>query len=267
MTFYEDIRRRFRPVEANGAASVLEASPIDDAVAAAVATAPAASIARPRPLLSPAQQVLAGSIAAHRAALAEMEQAQLPLARLNRITAELAAVEKQIAVIDAEHRLSVGHWIAAGGCDEEQRPLPPAHRLGLAQRRDALLSDVAAVGAVQPDLHAQYQRAAQEAAAAMHRRDEALVTAAADAARDMIERELLPAIENVLRVEARLQGLRQALTEAGNRPHNALPRGAETAGSILELLNNARMRPSIPRADEHGRKFLEALKQNPGERL
>lgn len=184
-----------------------------------VAERPAAP---PNPPLSPAREALRQAIAAHRAALHRLDEAHVPLQRLQAVTDELAQIERQLADIDREHQATIGEWLAAGSPGE--RPQPAAARVGLGQWHDELLADAMAAGIAMPDAQRRHQEAAQAAAAAARRRDEALVIAAVDAAHQIAETELVAAVEGVLRIEARICGLGAALMERAAGARFAAPR-------------------------------------------
>ena len=212
------------------------------------------------PRVSPGRQALASAITAPRTAVEQIEAAQAPLRRLQEPIDDLAEVYRRLTEIDQQTDVAVGRWIADGGAGD--RPVGPPEVVGLRHKRDTLAPDATAARLILPGAQTEFQRVAQAAVAAARQKDESLVIAAAEAAREVIEAELVPAVEKVVEIEARVAGLAAALREAGDRAANPLPGAVGISVQINDMVREAKHRPAVPLAIDQARQFLNTLAVN-----
>jgi phosphopantothenate synthetase len=141
---------------------------------------------------------------------------------------------------------------------EEPTPLSPG--------RDALRVARAAVRAAQAAFE-EADRPVQALNAASAQRDAALCSAAVEAAAEVIEAELRPTIEAMLRVEVRILAVRHALWMAGNRASGSIPAAPGAAGRIVDMIVVARREAGVERDDAGGEAFLNELGRDPAAKL
>jgi hypothetical protein len=189
-----------------------------------------------------------------------MEKAAQPARRLDHIVAEARRLDGLLDHHNAEHALVLGTWLANGS--QGERPSPAPETVGLHQRRSELDMDLKAAELALPGSREIEQQAASCAAAASWQLAEAIPLAAREAAAEVIEVQLIPAVEQVLRIEARLTGLVVALREAGDRPTNPLPGAVGISGQIAEMVRQAKREPGVPIAIDQARRFIDALTNN-----
>ena len=231
-------------VLAGSAASVAEAARPEDAPTAA-------------PPLPPGRAALSDAIASFYAARAELEAASQPVRRLQEIITELDHAERDLEIIDREHERVVGAWLASGSPGE--KPLPPAHRVGLAQRRDGLLPDSVAAETALPAARELEQRAAETAAAASCRLREAIAAAARDAAAELYPL-LRACLEEFLATEAPLRSLEMALRTVGNK--NDSTGYLVAANQISDAIADIKRHTGTPINVAAGERLLSALATN-----
>jgi hypothetical protein len=103
--------------------------------------------------------------------------------------------------------------------------------------------------------------------AAAAQRDACLIAAALDAVREVLEAELKPKIEEMLRVEARLLGLRHALFMRANAASGAIPAAGGAVGETIDMSRAAQSEVGVEQANAAGEEFLNALGADPTARL
>jgi hypothetical protein len=164
--------------------------------------------------LSPGRARLASAIAALAAAREAFEVASLPVQRLQAVISKLTRTSRDLAELDRAHEQLVGEWLGCGSTGE--KPLPPAHRLGLAQRRDELATDATAAQATLPTAQALEHQAAGRCQVASWHLEEAIAAAASDAAAELLP-ELRDRLKEFLAVERKLRSVETVLRTAGNK--------------------------------------------------
>jgi len=96
-------------------------------------------------VLSVTRQRLATAIRVLRDELEIFEQAARPLQRLEELAVDLAAIDREISELKAEHQVRLGNWLAGGQVDGE-RPMASLRISLLEPRQRVLVRDVEAAG-------------------------------------------------------------------------------------------------------------------------
>jgi hypothetical protein len=198
---------------------------------------------------TPGRAALAEAIAAVDEARETLAAALQPVQRLQGIIADLGRTERDLAALDRDHDRVVGEWLASGSIGE--KPLPPAHRLGLAQRRDQLLPDAAAAESALPAARARELTASEECRHASERLAEAIPGAARDAA-CLLYPVLREKLEQFLTIEGQLRGLETVLRIAGNQdgaPSAWFVAADAIQSSILSVKRSAGVRIDLAGAE------------------
>lgn len=133
---------------------------------------------------SAARARLADAIAALALAEAELAAAQEPAMRLAAIIAEASGKETQLGALRAAEERHRGDWLASGGVDPRPEPNPAI--IAAEQRSKELAADAAAARTALPAAEQSFQRCAAKVRELQGRRDEAVCTAAVEAARDLL---------------------------------------------------------------------------------
>jgi hypothetical protein len=218
-----------------------------------------------KPPLSPARQALRQAIADLHAAQDEAERVRKPADRLQQLIGAADRAERDLAELREADTAALGQWLAGGV--EGARPEPSQKTLDCEHRVAELARDGSAARSMLPPLAAEAAASAQAVAEAARRRDEALVYAAGAAAEEVIAAELVPALEAVLKAEARLRGLGAALLEACHRSAAPIAAAGGISGQISEAIGKARAEVAVARDDDGGRRFLNKLAGDPEARL
>jgi hypothetical protein len=224
----------------------------------------ALSVAEPAPL-SPGRDALRVALDAVRAAQRDFEQADRPVQALNAVIAAAAGADRTLAEHQAKRQRLIGEWLVTG-CIGERPVADHAERAAEARAREAR-QDAAAAEAALPGVFAPRQAALAALNAASAQRDACLCAAAIDAGAEVIEAELAPAIEAMLRIEVRVQAVRHALWLAGNRASGSIPTAPGAAGRIVEMIVAAKQHAGVERDDAAGEAFLNRLGADPMARL
>jgi hypothetical protein len=238
--------------------NLLDASPV--AVVEAVEPEHAPMASKTAAPLTHGRAALSAAIKMLRQANAARERATKPARRLDAILSEARRLDDLLAQHSADYERVLGAWLANGG--EGERPTPAPETVGLRIRRTEIDLDLAAAKVALPGSREIEQQAAASAAAASCELAETIAVASREVAAEIIAFELIPAIEQVLRVEARLTGLVVALREAGDRPNNPLPGAIGISVQIAEMIREGKREPGIPVDIDRARRFLNELAVN-----
>jgi hypothetical protein len=220
----------------------------------------------PLPLsLSPGREALAVANAAVKAAQQAFDEADKPVAALQAVVARAQQAEATLAELQAERQRRVGDWLVSGAFGE--RPAISHIELKAEKAVKTARSDADAAEKALPAVLGPRNAALAALNAAVAQRAHALVCAALDAAREVVEAELVPAIEGVLLVERRLLGLRHALFLAANRASGAIPAAGGAVGAIVDMIRAAKNEVGIQQDNAGGEAFLNALGADPQAKL
>ena len=212
---------------------------------------------------SPARARLADAIAALALAEAELAAAQEPAMRLAAIIAGASGQETQLAALTAAEERQLGNWLASGGVDPRPEPNPAI--AAAAQRSKTLAADAAAARTALPAAEQSFQRCAAKVRDLQRRRDEAVCTAAIDAARDFAA-QYRAALTTALEHEAVLHGLRAELLRCGNRA-DRLPGALEAAAGVSRVIDDTKRTASVRHDPQAGQRLLAALVIDPDAEL
>jgi hypothetical protein len=214
------------------------------------------------PLLAPARLALQVAIRRLKAAQAAFAAADQPVQRLNAVVARAQQAETALAEVRAKsgQQKLIADWIETG-CVGERPVADHAEQAAKAAAANLQIEAAAAAERLPAAIERRRDPAAAMAAASGHHR-EMIAEAAVQAAREVVDGELVPAIEAVLWIEARLEGLRNALVS-----DTTLPNRGSCAGRIQNLIADGKREPSARRDDEAGRDFLNRLGADPAARL
>jgi hypothetical protein len=231
----------------------------------ALPAAVAAAEDAPAPLpLSPGRDALRVALAAVRVAQGHFDEVDRPVQALNKIIAAAGAAERELAEHQAERQQRLGAWLVDGG---GERPGVSHTEVRAEREAKTARTDAAAAEKALPPLLAPRMAALAALNMASAQRDAALCSAAVDAAGEVVEAELKPAIEAVLRVEVRIQALRHALWMAGNRASGSIPVAPGAAGRIVEMIVAAKREVGVERDNAAGEEFLNRLCADPTAKL
>jgi hypothetical protein len=215
----------------------------------------ALQIVSAEPALSVARQTLAEAIGDVRAAQDVLDQAARPVAALEAALEAARQAEAELARLRDERELATGDWLAGG--QQGERPVPSTDELRAEDLVKRARADAGAADRVLAAAQQRYQTAASTVNAAGARRDQLVAVCAAEAAGDVVRAELVPAIAAVLKIEARLEGLRSALFSIGT---SSAGNAAETIGNLLRA---AKSDAALARDDRVGKALLNALGADP----
>ena len=221
------------------------------------------ALAPEKAVRSPARARLADAIAALALAEAELAAAQEPAMQLAAIIAEASGQEAQLAALTAAEKRQLGSWLAGRGADPRPK-LNPAI-ITAEQRNKALAADAAAARTALPAAEQSFQRCAIKVRGLQCRRDEAVCTAAVDAARDFAA-QYRAALTTALEHEAVLHGLRAELLRCGNRA-DRLPGALEAAAGVGRIIDDSKRTASVRHDPQAGQRLLTALVTDPDAQL
>jgi hypothetical protein len=212
---------------------------------------------------SPARAQLADAIAALALAEAELAAAQEPAMRLAAIIAEASGQETQLAALTAAEERQLGSWLAGGGADPRPKPNPAI--TAAEQRNKTLSANAAAARTALPAAERSFQRCAARVRELQRRRDEAVCTAAVDAARDFAA-QYRAALMTALEHESVLHSLRAELLRCGNRA-DRLPGALEAAAGISGVIDDSKRAAWVRHDPQAGQRLLAALLADPDAEL
>jgi hypothetical protein len=213
----------------------------------------------PQPL-APAREALRVAIARVGTAQANLEAFERPVRALEEVIHAADRAEAELAEALVERERAIGAWLAAG--QQGPRPALAEDEQALAARAREAREDAEAAKRALPGSIALRSQAAAALAQASERHREMIAEAAIQAARELVDDQLVPAVEGVLRIEARLAGLRLILTT-----DSTLPNGGSCAARVGDLIRAGKGRPAVARDDAGGRRFLDQLGHDPAARL
>jgi hypothetical protein len=208
----------------------------------------------------PGRARLAAAGAALAAATPALAEAQQRASRLSAAIAAAARFETELAALRAADEARLGDWLAASG-GNEPRPQPNPAILGADHSLTRLSEDAAAARAALPAAEQAFRHCAETVRALQRQRDDAICTAAVEAAHAFAE-SYRAALSAALEQEARLRGLRDELLLRGNRAE-APPGALSAAAQIGELISTTRRAAAVQRNPEAGRDLIEALAADP----
>jgi hypothetical protein len=170
-----------------------------------------AAVAKPaEPALSPARADLRRAIMDRDATQRSAAEARRPYDRLIAIIASHDRAIRELEHAKAEDEAELGRWLASG---EGDRPGPSEATLEAQRKVDELSGDAAAARGAVNGFIPQLRETQDRLAAASARHVETIGLAAICACAETITSELIPAIEQVLRVEAKIRSAAAALRE------------------------------------------------------
>jgi hypothetical protein len=210
--------------------------------------------------LSPARQALFNAISTLQLARGEVERASGPTNRLRSIIAAAEQTERRLAERRVPEVTALAAWLRSG---EGERPRPGAETLAAEREVAKLNRDADAARIALGEAEAVVAGTVAVMAATAQTRTTAMVDVAIDEAERVIRHEFLPAVTAMLKVEARLAGLRNALFEMSNRSQAPVLAASTAAARIGELLAAAKREPAVPCDEAAGRAFLERLGTDP----
>jgi hypothetical protein len=220
------------------------------------------ALAPEKAVRSPARVQLADAIAALALVESELAAAQEPAMRLAAIIAEASGQEIQLAGLTAAEERQLGDWLAGGGADPRPKPNPA---IAAAEQRNKTLSADAAARTALPAAEQSFQRCAAKVRDLQRRRDEAVCTAAVDAARDFAA-QYRAALMTALEHEAVLHSLRAELLRCGNRA-DRLPGALEAAAGISGVIDDSKRAAWVRHDPQAGQRLLAALLTDPDAEL
>jgi hypothetical protein len=206
--------------------------------------------------LSPARERLGQAIAAFALAQRDLEDATMPVRRLDAVLAEAERLDRELARLQCEDESELGRWIAEGGSGT--RPQPSAATLAADASLVALAPEVRAVSSALPAATAVQETAAERVRLAAAERDTALDAVAVEAA-SLAAGELTDLLNRALTVEARIHSLREALSTRVS----GLAAGEKINGTVRQ----AKAAAGVPRNSDAGRRLLDALAHDPAATL
>jgi hypothetical protein len=215
--------------------------------------------------LSPGREALRVALAEVRAAQQTFAEADRPVQALNGVAARAVEAETALAALQAERQQRVGDWLIGGALGE--RPAASHDEVKAERAAKTARTDADAAEKALPAVLAPRNAVLASLTAAAFQRDAGLVAATLDAAREVVEAELKPKIEAMLRVEARLLGLRHALFMRANAASGAIPAAGGAAGDVLDMIRAAKAEVGVERADKAGEEFLNRLGADPTAKL
>jgi hypothetical protein len=212
--------------------------------------------------LSPTRQSLLNAINMLRSAQTEVEQASAPTHHLLSIIAEAKQAERYLAEVRRPEVATLAAWLQAGGAGE--RPQPSAETFAAEREAARLSHDAEAARIALREAETVVARMVAVVAAATQTRATAIVEVVVEEAMRVIHEEYLPTITAMLKIEARLAGLKNALFEMANRAREPVLAASTAAARIGEMLATAKKKPAVPCNEAAGRAFLERLATEPG---
>jgi len=226
----------------------------------------ALKIVEPSPTrpLSPVRAELRDSIAALAAAIAKAEEARRPYDRLAGLVSAFAAAERQLAALRAQDDARLRQWLAAD--NEGPRPEPSAETAAAEKRVGELAAEKRVAETMMAEILPAVQVTQGQVEPASQRRADLICRAAIEAVGETIEAEFSPALRELLRIEARLRSVQQAVSDWAHRAR-PVAGAAAAAGLIVERIEQAKRQATALRDDGIGRKLLDALARDPATRL
>jgi hypothetical protein len=189
-----------------------------------------------------------------------LEDARRPEGRLAEAVAELDVAEAMLASLRAEDERIFADWLASGG--DTARPEPSMATLDAAQRVIRLRQDGdAARKALPAALEAAHQAAAAVGTVGLAR-EAAVFKVVVEALEAFCQRRLLPAINDMLSLQAAAEGLEQVLWAHGRR-HGGSTAALQAATAVAEIIAKTKAAAGVPHGTETGARFLRRLKADP----
>jgi hypothetical protein len=206
--------------------------------------------------LSPARERLRTAIAALASAQRDMEDATVPVRRLDAVLGEAERLKRELACAHDEDQAALGRWIAQGGVGD--RPQPSATTVAADVSLGGMAPEVRAVASALPAARAAQEAATWQVRLAVAERDAALHVVAVEAAAAAAG-ELTEALNRALRVEAKIHSVREAL--------GAHTTGLPASEKINTALRHAKAAAGVPRNADAGRRLLDLLAYDPAATL
>jgi hypothetical protein len=185
-------------------------------------------------------------------ASAALETANVPVARLRQVEADLQRREEDVRSQRSRFDSIVGSWMSAGAKDE--RPAPPPSLVESERELAAVGEDARVARHTMPQLEAEAQAAAQLVNEIAGRRNKALIAATIETVRQFCTCDFAEALATYRRCEFQMRCIEDALSLRGE--HAA---AQQIAHAIRALKYGAR-----PKDDpQHGASFLARLLADP----
>ncbi len=212
--------------------------------------------------LSPARHRLRQCIAAVDRARREAESAGKPVHRLSEVIGEHERLQRQLNELYLRDEAATGEWIAGGrvGLDPGENA---ADTRATNDRIIGMRAEVAAAKRVLPEKEQLHRSAIGRLQAAQHDRNSAVYDTATEYGEDLAG-EFTAALNQALRVEAKIRSLRDALAARGNYGDTA---AAGAASRLITVIQAARQAAGVPEDNASGPALLEALAIEPGATL